>query len=197
MSKHDLAARPIYHHLRESIEAHLSIVVAALAVTHWIETRTGWSIKKFVRTARRYRTITIAAGNHTLTAADPLPDDLHHALTKIRGDDAHKIEPTRVVDGARRQTATSVRSSGSASRRGPVAPCSTCCGLPGRQGRIRSAGQGTGRQVRRPVQPAGVASGVSCCAKIPRDLPVSGDLRPTPCVRKDKSGPVSGLCDQS
>jgi hypothetical protein len=89
MFKHDLAARPIYHHLRESIEAHLSIVVAALAVTHWIETRTGWSIKKFVRTARRYRTITIAAGNHTLTAADPLPDDLHHALTKIRGDDAH------------------------------------------------------------------------------------------------------------
>jgi len=28
MSKHDLAARPIYHHLRESMEAHLSIVVA-------------------------------------------------------------------------------------------------------------------------------------------------------------------------
>ena len=28
MSKHDLQARPIYHHLRDSIEAHLSIVVA-------------------------------------------------------------------------------------------------------------------------------------------------------------------------
>jgi hypothetical protein len=41
MSKHDLAARPIYHHLRESIEAHLSIVVAALAVSHYIETQTG------------------------------------------------------------------------------------------------------------------------------------------------------------
>ena len=33
MSKHDLQARPIYHHLRESIEAHLSIVVAAMAVS--------------------------------------------------------------------------------------------------------------------------------------------------------------------
>ena len=32
MSKHDLAARPIYRHKRESIEAHLSIVFAALAV---------------------------------------------------------------------------------------------------------------------------------------------------------------------
>jgi hypothetical protein len=37
MSKHDLQARPIYHHIRESIEAHLSIVVAALAVSHWVE----------------------------------------------------------------------------------------------------------------------------------------------------------------
>ncbi|MDG4769736.1 IS1634 family transposase [Solwaraspora sp. WMMD792] len=83
MSKHDLAARPIYHHKRESIEAHLTIVFAALAVARWIEDRTGWSIRKFVRTARRYRTIRIQAGDHTLTAADPLPDDLRHALKTI------------------------------------------------------------------------------------------------------------------
>jgi Transposase DDE domain len=57
MSKHDLQARPIYHHKRESIEAHLTIVFAALAVSHWIERQTGWSIKKFVRTTRRYRTV--------------------------------------------------------------------------------------------------------------------------------------------
>ena len=89
MSKHDLQARPIYHHKRESIEAHLSIVFAALAVSHWIEHQTGWSIKKFVQTLRRYRTVTIRAGNHTLTAADPLPADLAEALAKIRGSAAH------------------------------------------------------------------------------------------------------------
>jgi transposase len=83
MSKHDLQARPIYHQLRESIEAHLSIVVAAMAVSHHIETQSGWSIKKFVRTARRYRTVKIQAGSQTLTAADPLPDDLRAALIKI------------------------------------------------------------------------------------------------------------------
>jgi len=44
MSKHDLQARPIYHHKRESIEAHLAVVFAALAVTHEIEASTGWSI---------------------------------------------------------------------------------------------------------------------------------------------------------
>ena len=85
MSKHDLQARPIYHHKRESIEAHLAVVFAALAVTRWIEHETGWSIKKFVRTTRRYRTITIQAGEHTITAADPLPDDLHQVIRAIDG----------------------------------------------------------------------------------------------------------------
>jgi hypothetical protein len=50
MSKHDLQARPIYHRKRDSIDAHLTIVFAAPAVFRWIEDRTGWSIKKFVRT---------------------------------------------------------------------------------------------------------------------------------------------------
>lgn len=83
MSKHDLRARPIYHHKRESIEAHLTIVFAALALTRFIEDRTDWSIKKFVRTARRYRTIQIRAGQHVLTAEDPLPADLRDALAQI------------------------------------------------------------------------------------------------------------------
>ena len=84
MSKHDLQARPIYHRQRDSIEAHLNVVFAALAVSRWIENHTGWSIKRFVRTARRYRTIEIQAGQQTITAADPLPADLHDALTVIR-----------------------------------------------------------------------------------------------------------------
>jgi hypothetical protein len=83
MSKSDLQARPIYHRKRDSIEAHLTIVFAALAVSRWIETTTGWSIRKFVRTARRYRTIEIKAGDHTITAADPLPADLSEALDRI------------------------------------------------------------------------------------------------------------------
>jgi hypothetical protein len=90
MSKHDLKARPVYHHKRESIDAHLTIVFAALAVTRLIEDRTSWSIKRFVRTARRYRTIQIRAGQQILTAEDPLPPDLRDALALItRSGDAH------------------------------------------------------------------------------------------------------------
>jgi Transposase DDE domain len=85
MAKSDLQARPIYHRKRDSIDAHLSIVFAALAVSRWIETQTGWSIRKFVRTARRYRTIQIQGGQHTITAADPLPTDLSEALDTING----------------------------------------------------------------------------------------------------------------
>jgi hypothetical protein len=41
--------------------------------------------RKFVKTARRYSTIVIQAGPHTITAADPLPDDLRHAINQIHG----------------------------------------------------------------------------------------------------------------
>ena len=90
MSKHDLQARPIYHHKRESIEAHLTIVFAALAVTHWIEHQTGWTIKKFVRTARRYRTVADPRRQPDPHRRRPLPDDLRDALAKINDrDGAH------------------------------------------------------------------------------------------------------------
>jgi Transposase DDE domain len=82
-SKHDLRARPVYHRKRQSLDAHLAVVFAALAISHRIETRTGWTIKKFVRALRRYRTVKINTGIHTLTAEDPLPDDVRQALTAI------------------------------------------------------------------------------------------------------------------
>ncbi len=88
MAKSDLAARPIYHRKQDSIEAHLTIMFAAMAVAHWIEQTTGWSIKRFVKTARRYRTVTIAAGDHVFTAADPVPDELDAGLKKIQAKSA-------------------------------------------------------------------------------------------------------------
>ena len=96
MAKSDLQARPVYHHQRDSIEAHLTIVFAALAISRWIEHQTGWSIRKFVKTARRYRTIEIQAGDHTLTAADPLPDELRGALEPITPSPCTLNEPSRV-----------------------------------------------------------------------------------------------------
>jgi Transposase DDE domain len=99
MAKSDLQARPIYHRTRDSIEAHLTIVFAALAVSRWIEHQTGWTIRRFVKTARRYRTIQIQAGDHTVTAADPLPSDLRQAIEAIR----HTSRPAHQI-GASSET---------------------------------------------------------------------------------------------
>lgn len=84
MAKSDLAARPIYARTRDSIEAHLTIVFAAMAVGRWIEETTGWSLKKFVKITRRYRTIDIKLSEHTITAADELPPDLIAVLEAIK-----------------------------------------------------------------------------------------------------------------
>jgi hypothetical protein len=84
MAKSDLGVRPVYHHLRESIDAHLTIVFTAMAVAHWIETTTGWSIKKFVTTARQYRTTWARLGTQILPVIRPLPDNLRDAINKIQ-----------------------------------------------------------------------------------------------------------------
>ena len=60
---------------------------AALAISRLVEARTGWSIKQFVRTARRYRTIQVRVAGQAITAADPLPDDLQTAINAIRQPD--------------------------------------------------------------------------------------------------------------
>jgi hypothetical protein len=76
---------PIHHHQRDSIEAHLTIVFAALAVSRWTEQATGWSIRKFVRTARFLPHHRDPGRPYTITAADPLPGDVRQALDRIHG----------------------------------------------------------------------------------------------------------------
>ena len=59
MSTSDLRTRLPYHHKRESIEAHPSIVRAALTISHRLERITDTSIKKIVQTLRRHRSIAV------------------------------------------------------------------------------------------------------------------------------------------
>ena len=72
---------------KQSVPSTVTPRSNALAVSHWVEHESGWSIKKFVRTTRRYRTV--KAGTQIPTAADPLPDDLGDALLKIRASRMH------------------------------------------------------------------------------------------------------------
>ena len=71
MAKTDLRARPIFHHKKDSIEAHLTIVFAALAIARDLQDRTGVSIRRIVRELKPLRDVTINALGHDLTAATP------------------------------------------------------------------------------------------------------------------------------
>ena len=66
------ARPPIFHHQREAIEAHLTIVFAALAVARYLQDTTGVTIKKLVQTLRPLRSVVIAIGDQTIPA-DPTP----------------------------------------------------------------------------------------------------------------------------
>ena len=59
MSKSDLAARPIFARTRDAIEAHLTIVFTALALSREVQTRTGLSLRRFIRTLKPLRSAII------------------------------------------------------------------------------------------------------------------------------------------
>ncbi|MHB1011068.1 MAG: IS1634 family transposase [Propionibacteriaceae bacterium] len=73
MTKSDLRARPVFHHQRDAIEAHLTVVFAALAIGRHLQDTTGVTLKKLVQTLRPLRSVVIAIGDQTIPA-DPQPD---------------------------------------------------------------------------------------------------------------------------
>jgi len=73
MSKTDLRARPIFHHLKDSIEAHLTIVFAALAISRAIQDTTGVSIRAWLHTLQPLRDATITINGHTITIPTDIP----------------------------------------------------------------------------------------------------------------------------
>ena len=84
MSKSDLKARPVFHHKRDSIEAHLTIVLAALAIGRTIERRTGISIKRFVKTVRPIRTGVVTINGNEYLAEAEIPPEVKPLLRKLR-----------------------------------------------------------------------------------------------------------------
>lgn len=83
MSKHDLAARPVFHHTKDAIDAHMTVVIASLAVARYLTTATGMSIKTIVRTLRPLRQVTIRVGPHDITAQPQLTDQARTILTAL------------------------------------------------------------------------------------------------------------------
>ena len=85
MTKSDLAARPIFHHKRDSIQAHLTIVFTALAMAREAQHRTGLSIKKILTTLRPLRAAVLTVGDQTTTARPHISTEVQALLTQLQG----------------------------------------------------------------------------------------------------------------
>jgi hypothetical protein len=83
MAKSDLRARPIFHHTRQSIEAHLTVVFAALAIGRRIEKQTGTSIKHFVKTMRPLRNGVITIRRKEYTAQPQITKEAQALIDKL------------------------------------------------------------------------------------------------------------------
>jgi len=75
MSKSDLAARPMFARTRQAIEAHLTIVFTALAVSRTVQNRTGLSLRRVLRTLKPLRSATIEINGTIQTIQSALKPD--------------------------------------------------------------------------------------------------------------------------
>ncbi len=83
MSKTDLRARPMFHHRREAIEAHLTIVFTALAVSREVQNRTGLAIRNVIRQLRPLRSATVAINGATQTLPPAVPTEKQSILDAL------------------------------------------------------------------------------------------------------------------
>jgi hypothetical protein len=86
MSKTDLRARPMFHHTREAIEAHLTIVFTALALSREIQNRTGLAIRNVLRQLRPLRSATVAINGSQQTFPPAIPQEKQAILDAIQHD---------------------------------------------------------------------------------------------------------------
>lgn len=83
LSKTDLAARPMFVRNKDTIEAHLTLVMTALAVAGETQNRTGLGIRNIVRRLRPLRSATIAINGTTQTFPPAIDPDRQAILNAI------------------------------------------------------------------------------------------------------------------
>ena len=83
MSKTDLRARPMFVRTRDAIEAHLTIVFTALAVSREVQERTGLSIRHVARQLRPLRSASVLANGAEQILRPVIPAEQQALLDAI------------------------------------------------------------------------------------------------------------------
>lgn len=86
MSKSDLAARPMFAHTRDAIEAHLTIVFTALAISREVQTRAGLSLRRFLRILKPLRSATIDLNGVIATFLPALDTEVNTILDALKAE---------------------------------------------------------------------------------------------------------------
>lgn len=86
MSKSDLQTRPIFHHLEDSVKAHVLICIMALAVGKYLEQKVGQSLRRINDTLKSVTDAKIAdtATGKTFTLRSTLSDEAKGLLGKLK-----------------------------------------------------------------------------------------------------------------
>lgn len=86
MSKADLRARPVFHHQKDAIEAHLTVVIAAFAVSRYLYQKTGITTKKLIQILKPLREISIRMpGGQETTAKPEITPETRKILESLKG----------------------------------------------------------------------------------------------------------------
>ena len=85
ITKSDLKARPVFVQTRDTIEAHLTIVFAALAISRHLQQASGVTIRNLVQTLRPIRSATVKINGERLTLEPEIPDHAQALLDRISG----------------------------------------------------------------------------------------------------------------
>lgn len=83
MAKSDFKARPVFHRKRDAIEAHLTIVLAAIAVGRSLESQTNMSINRLVKTLRPIRSGIVVINGQEYEAKEDISPVIHTLLQKL------------------------------------------------------------------------------------------------------------------
>ncbi|MGH3366390.1 MAG: IS1634 family transposase [Nocardioidaceae bacterium] len=83
MSKTDLRARPMFVRTQDAIEAHLTVVFTALAVSREVQHRTGLAIRNVIRQLRPLRSATILSNGAQQSIPPAVPDEQQALLDQL------------------------------------------------------------------------------------------------------------------
>ena len=91
MTKSDLSARPVFLHSEDKIEAHLTCVMASLAVARDLQDRAGISIRQILHALEPLRSSRIRINADILEFPPEIPQPAHQILTDLGIDPAASL----------------------------------------------------------------------------------------------------------